>query len=413
MRLLMVLIVMRQLNAGSVSGVVRNSVTNEPVAGAKVGLAPSTQEPNVPFEVIYCTTCDWRAAEKYTVLTDGDGRFQVADLPAGIYQIVEARAERFAMVHLPSGKPYRYDAAFELGAAQHIPDFELFLQPESVVRGQVRFGGRNPVSLVIRARSEQRDPVLRKTLFKSGEAFDFRGLSDADHILAATPHYGIWSKEPAAGERPQGPQPVRLDVPTPPGETRLMDVALPMGPLYRVKAVLAAPAPLESDATCVVTREIEGGILDRYAGECKVAADSIQIAWLPSGNYRVEVGSAKAKLVGWSRFEITNEDIDLLIRPRTRRSVQFVFRSAEPARDIVDFVTLETDEPVSVAYEESWWVGPNVLEFRGVVPAEFRLEVRFKTSRNDVRDGQGRISVDGLGGEPLRFEIDCRREPVR
>ena len=136
------------VRGGTVRGLVRAAETGEPVANAEVALGRGVQGPR--------TRCD------------RDGRFEIAAVPAGRYQlVVSARGFR---------ELQRWDLIVEEGDVLDLGDLELSSRQAGSDRPQVRFGG-------IGARLGGKRGQVTIAGVEPGGPAELEGLQDGDRIL--------------------------------------------------------------------------------------------------------------------------------------------------------------------------------------------------------------------------------------
>jgi hypothetical protein len=106
----------------SVSGVVTNSVTGEPIVRAHVSLRPMSNRPNT-------------TQQPYGAMTDAEGKFSITSVPPATYMV---SAERGGFEAAPMSREV-------IKAGDKKEDFKLKLTPDGAIAGRVLDAGGDPV----------------------------------------------------------------------------------------------------------------------------------------------------------------------------------------------------------------------------------------------------------------------------
>ena len=144
---------------GVIEGVVRDERTKEPVAGARVGA--ERDQPALQLA----------EAAAHTVTAGADGRFRIAGLRPGAYELVASAA----------GRRSRTPTRVGLGVAEQLTDVEILVGTGAVVRGKVIDDKGAPAGgVTVVAMSGIRDQEV--TAGPDG-GFELSGLSPGKHFL--------------------------------------------------------------------------------------------------------------------------------------------------------------------------------------------------------------------------------------
>jgi len=120
-------------------------------------------------------------------VTDDDGRFQIADLPAGTYRL-SAKRPAFVTIEYGASRPERPGAPIALAAGQQLTDVRVRIARGSVVSGTVRDGTGAPQSDVVVY--VERPAPTGDARIKRYEKTDRHGMYRVYGLAAGT--YTVW-----------------------------------------------------------------------------------------------------------------------------------------------------------------------------------------------------------------------------
>ncbi len=224
-------------SAASLSGMVINAKTGEPIADASVELIPSKDPPGIPHAgYIYVH------GAKKQITTDDGGRFHFQNVAPGVYR-VSATADDYCEPEILVNDLYRFDTPFGVRAGVHLPDAILRLSHCVEIRGRVTTPDGTPLPNV-KVYLHPVDPGHEGSEDTTTDAlgqYEFTDLWDGEYVMEAVPPIRL-GKHPAALPVTTYPTHLRVEY----GDI-LIDMNLVIKPLPARKLTVRLVADREID----------------------------------------------------------------------------------------------------------------------------------------------------------------------
>jgi len=295
-------------------------------------------------------------------LTDGEGRFEIADIPVGP-QEVEVRKPGFldygtvaagttsavgpALMAVPAG-------GHNVLVAAQMPDVIFTLTPAGAIRGQVELSTGEPAGgialALVRRGIESGRAVWQPqhgTKTSSDGTFRFGGLEEGDYALFSEPAMDndLDGTQGGAGERRGFASVYYPDAREPSGAGRIhvesgretqANLTLTLGPFESVTAVVLLPPGSVADREGMnLSVEVvgSGGQQLPYLGEYNQETHTIQ-ALLPDGTYTLLVTSVpgfnRMRLPGNPNAGILTGSVDVTVQGHAVPNLRMALSPARP-----------------------------------------------------------------------------------
>jgi hypothetical protein len=305
-----------------IAGTVVNSLTGQPVPGASVAIAPTSEGTD-------------RDISK-SVMTGADGKFLFAGLAQGKYSLM-ATARGFSLQYFEHHDPFA--TAIAIGPDLDTDHLVFRLQPDASIEGQVSDENNDPVqNALVRLFQTTTEEGQQKTAPVTQAQTDDLGQYRIGHLSPGTYYLSV-SARPWYAQNSRPPQNYER---------------------YRKNYYSNSPSAEQADAALDVTYPLTfyGGSFDSAsatpltlsAGE-RTTAD-VTLHAVPSLHLRIHTGSNESSVLGRMVF------------PRiSQRLFQGYLDSVFNAPDS--------------------WVAPGVIEISGLAPGHYVVEMPPSTGPND------------------------------
>jgi Carboxypeptidase regulatory-like domain len=282
----------------SVHGVVKNAATGEPLPRALVRIEGDAVA---------------------GALTDGEGRFEIGDVPLGPQALQVMKPGFIDSASLGMGPPTVVNGSsnseHNVYVASGMPDLAFSLAPTNAISGQVALSTGDPaqgIAVMLLRRSVQDGRAIWQPVTNvrsnSDGAYRFAGLTDGTYAVFTEPSMDseiasglVESAGAQAVTRAGFPSVFYPDAPDLAGAAKIQVAAgeqaqanllLPETPFHLVRAVLVLPRA--GSATASAPLNVDVSVLDGqghqlpYGGQYDAGTNSVQ-AFLPDGSYTLQV----------------------------------------------------------------------------------------------------------------------------
>lgn len=321
----------------SISGVVVNALTGQPVGGARVAIALVTQGTEREID--------------QSVNTGADGRFSFSALSRGKYSLM-ATAHGYSLQYFEHHDPYA--TAIAVGADLKSANLVFRLEPDAAIDGTVTDDNNDPVQYaMVRVFQRSTEQGLQKTEPLNQSQTDDQGHYHIGHLEPGTYYLAVsarpWYAQPSGNARLYDPSDKELSgASSPQRDATNLDVTYPLT-FYAGALDSGAANPLQL-----------------APGEHATADVSLHA--VPSLHLRVHTGSAESAGLG------------RMIFPRVWQRLFEGYLDSVP------------NAPDS-------WIAPGVIEISGLAPGHYIVEVPASTAGLEKGGTRGWYREIDLAGD--------------